>query len=268
MSSVDLKIIGITLATILAYMMVANVIPQVESEVPPDVAFGEEVSPEELVEVGEELYEGAGGCVACHAETPGARAPNLRTDYEGEGTIGARCADRIEGMDCKEYLHESLVLPTDHLVDDYSGIMPPADRTLSDPQIWSLVAYLESLGGEVTVTSDDIPEEADEEEGGEEAGAGEGGGGPEIAATEPEEIIREVCLQCHVLGEEGSDLGPPFDEVAARRSADEIRLAILDPPALVAEEYEDVAGLMPVDFGERLTAGQLEAVVSYLSELQ
>lgn len=268
MSVVDLKVVAVTLVTIGAYMMVANVIPQVESEVPPDVAFGAEVTPEELVEVGEQLYEGAGGCTACHAETPGARAPNLRTDYGGEGSIGARCGGRMPDMDCKEYLHFALVQPVDHLVDDYPGIMPPADRALTQPQIWSLVAYLQSLGGEVTVTGADIPDEA--EEGGEAgvaAGAGAGGGGPEVAATEPEAIVRELCFQCHTLGGEGTELGPPFEEVAANRSAEEIRLAILDPSAVVSEDYQDLAGLMPTDFGERLTAAQLESIVRYLSEL-
>jgi len=262
MSSVDLKIVAVTLITIAAYTVVANVIPQVESDVPPDVAFGADVTPEELVEVGQQLYQGAGGCVACHSESPGARAPNILTDYQGQGPIGVRCADRVPGLDCKEYLYQALVRPGDHMVGDYPPIMPPADRTLTQPQIWAMVAYLQSLGGEVTVTGADIPDEPDD------ADPAAPGPGAQITTTDPSELIRLECVQCHVYQGEGLDLGPDLDGIGALRSAQELRLAILDPPAVVTPGYEDFVGLMPTDFGRRLTAEQLEAVVSYLSELR
>ncbi len=265
MSAVDLKIVAVTLITIAAYTVVANVIPQVESDVPAEIAFGADVTPEELVEVGEELYAGGGGCLACHAETPGARAPNIRTDYQGEGPIGVRCADRVPGMDCKEYLYQALVRPTDHMVGDYPPIMPAADRTLTQPQIWAIVAYLQSLGGEVTVTAADIPDQPEE---GEAGAPGLAAAGPEVDSTDPEVLITELCLQCHVMAGEGLDLGPDFDGIGNLRSAEELRLAILDPPAVVSEGYEDMVGLMPPDFGRRMTAEQLEAVVTYLSQLR
>lgn len=265
MSAVDLKIVAVTLATIAAYTVVANVIPQVESDVPAEIAFGADVSPEELLEAGQELYEGGGGCLACHAETPGARAPNLLTDYQGEGPIGVRCDDRVPGMDCKEYLYEALVRPSDHMVGDYPPIMPAADRSLTQPQIWAIVAYLQSLGGEVTVTAADIPDQA---AGGEPGAMGLAAGGPEMDSTDPDVLVRELCLQCHLLAGEGLDLGPDFDGIGNRRSAEDLRLAILDPPAVVSEGYEEMVGLMPVDFGRRLTAEQLEAVVTYLSQLR
>jgi len=262
MASVDLKIVLVSAVTIAAYMVVANVIPQVESEVPPDVAFGADVTPEELVEVGQQLYEGAGGCLACHAETPGARGPNIRTDYRGQGPIGVRCEDRVPGLDCKEYLYQALVRPGDHVVDDYPLIMPPTDRTLTQPQVWALVAYLQSHGGEVTVTAADIPDEPDAAEAAPGAPAG-----PDVAGTTEEVIVRE-CLICHTMGGEGTELGPTFDGIGARRSAEELRLAILDPPAVVAEGYEDLVGAMPANFGARLTADQLEGMVRYLSGLR
>jgi mono/diheme cytochrome c family protein len=260
MSSVDLKILAVTLLTIGAYTVVANIIPQVQSDVPAQLAFGADVSPEELVSAGRQLYDGAGGCVACHAESPGARAPNLRTDYQGEGPIGARCGDRVPGLSCKEYLYQALVRPNDFNVGDYPPIMQPLDRTMTQAQIWALVAYLESNGGQVTVTGADIPEATGEE------APGPGAPGMQLATTDPVELIRELCVQCHVMGELGTDLGPGFDDIGARRSAQELRLAILDPPAVVTAGYEDFVGLMPVDFGRRLTAEQLEAMVTYLSQ--
>ena len=42
---------------------------------------------------------------------------------------------------------------------DYPPIMLPVDRTMNQQQIWALVAYLQSQGGEVTVTGADIPAE-------------------------------------------------------------------------------------------------------------
>lgn len=266
MSTVDLKILFVTLGTITVYMVVANVIPQVQSEVPPDVAFGADVTPEELVEVGEQLYEGAGGCTACHAESPGARGPNLRTDYQGEGVIGERCAGRVPGLDCKAYLYQALTEPAAHVVDDYPLIMPPVNRTLSEPQIWALVAYLQSHGGEVTVTASDIPQDGGQAEA--PAGGAGAAGGQVMAGSDPEEIVRRECLICHTLGGEGTELGPPFDDVGGRRSADEIRRAILDPTSVVAEGYEDLVGAMPANFGSRMTAEQLESIVRYLSGLR
>jgi mono/diheme cytochrome c family protein len=151
------------------------------------------------------------------------------------------------------------------MVGDYPPIMPAADRTLTQPQIWAIVAYLQSLGGEVTVTAADIP---DEPEAGEGAAAGVAAGGPELDSTDPEVLVRELCLQCHVMAGEGLDLGPDFDGIGNLRSPEELRLAILDPPAVVSEGYEDMVGLMPLDFGRRLTAEQLEVVVTYLSQLR
>jgi mono/diheme cytochrome c family protein len=264
MSSVDLKILLVTVGTIAAYMVVANIIPQVQSEVPPDVAFGADVSPEELVEVGQQLYEGAGGCLACHAESPGARGPNIRTDYRGQGPIGVRCADRVPGLDCKEYIHQALVRPGDHVVDDYPLIMPPVDRTMTQPQIWALVAYLQSQGGEVTVTAADIPDEPAADEGAPTGGAM---AGPQMAGT-PEEIIARECLICHTMGGQGTELGPTFDGIGARRSSEELRRAILDPPSVVSEGYESLVGAMPANFGGRMSADQLEAIVRYMSGLR
>ncbi|MCI0432935.1 MAG: cytochrome c, partial [Gemmatimonadetes bacterium] len=146
---VNLKVFGVVLATIAVYTLLANAIPQVQSEVPEELSFGAGVTAEQLVAAGDQLYQGAGGCTACHGL--GTRAPNLLTDEGGTGTIGSRCATRVSGKDCKAYLHESLTEPNAFVVGGYQPIMPDLRRTLSGAQIWALVAYLQSLGGEVTV---------------------------------------------------------------------------------------------------------------------
>ncbi len=263
MSSVDLKIVAVVMVTLAAYTMVASIIPQVESEVPLDIAFGAEVTPEELVAAGEIIYRGAGGCVACHAESPGARGPNLLTDYRGEGLIGERCGERVPGLDCKEYLYQALVRPNDHIVDDYPPIMPPSDRALSQPQIWAMVAFLEAAGGEVTVTAADIPDQAGAPP--PAAPPPPPGDGPRLA--DAPDVFRAQCVMCHQVGGEGGPIGPPMDGIGARLSEAELRVAILDPEAVIAEGYEDMAGIMPPNYGDILSDEELETLVRYLSGL-
>lgn len=266
MGSIDLKVGGVILATIGFYTLVANIIPQVQSEVPEVLAFGADVSADELVSAGEALFAGAGGCTACHSESAGARAPNLLTDYQGQGTIGARCGTRISGLSCKEYLHQALVMPTDHIVDQFPPIMMSLDRTMTQAQIWSVVAYLESNGGEVTVTGADIP--SDDEAAGDVAAGGVAAGGFEIASTDPTEITLALCVMCHQIGDEGIPMGPPLTQVGARLTPEEIRRAILDPQAEASAGYEPLVMMMPPNFGDRLSATQLEALVGYLSGMQ
>ena len=255
----NLKILGVVLGTLAAYTLLANAIPQVESEVPEELSFTGDVSPEQLIEAGEELFDGAGGCTACHGL--GTRAPNLLTGQGALGPIGARCGQRVAGEDCKAYLHRSLVDPGAYVVEGFQPIMPDMSRTMSDAQVWSMVAYLQSQGGEVTVTAADLQTAAPSGEAAAAAGAAAGAS----ATTDPQALIQEMqCVACHKLGAEGQEVGPPFDGIGSRRSADEIRAAILDPAASIAPGYEQFAGVMPPNFGSRLTAAQLEALVDFL----
>ena len=256
-----LKVGAVVLGTVGFYTLLANSIPQVESDVPKELSFTGDVTPEQLVEAGSELYQGAGGCVACHGL--GTRAPNLLTDEKGSGLIGARCANRVSGQDCKTYLHASLVKPGEFVVPGYQPIMPDMSRTLSPAQLWALVAYLESLGGTVTVSGSDIPSDAAAAE------TEAGGAAPAAAATaslEPKEIINgNACLSCHKLGAEGGPIGPAFDGMGARLSKDAIRRGILLPNADTAKGFEAMAGTMPTNFGTALNAAQLEALVNFLA---
>src|SRR5918992_2495733 len=151
----NLKVLLATLLVVGFYTGVAHIIPQLESEVPEALALTGNVSPEQLVAAGERIYNGAGGCTACHGL--GARAPNLLTDHAGQGAIGARCGTRQPGVSCKQYLHEAMIEPGKYLVPGFDNIMPDMRRQLPDDQIWAVIAFLESQGGEVTVTAADIP---------------------------------------------------------------------------------------------------------------
>ena len=261
MLGINLRIGAVVVGTIGLYTLIANAIPQIESEVPEELSFTGEVTPEQLIEAGQELYEGAGGCTACHGL--GTRAPNLLTGLGTEGPIGARCDGRVQGTSCKDYLYQSMIDPNTFVVEGFQPIMPDMRRTLSNEQIWALVAYLESQGGEVTVQAADIQATAEEAP----AGGAAPGAAPASATTDPAALLQEFgCIACHKLGDQGQVVGPPFDRVGARRDAAYLRESILDPAADVAAGYEQLAGVMPRDFGTRMTAAQLEAIVSFLSE--
>src|SRR5437016_7481682 len=149
MWATNLRIIGIVIGTLALYTLIANKIPQVQSEVPHALTLGANVTPEQLVTAGDQLYHGAGGCTACHGL--GTRAPNLLTDEKGQGPIGARCGKREPGKDCKAYLYESLDQPGAYVVEGYQPIMPVMTKQLSPAQVWSVIAFLESQGGTVDV---------------------------------------------------------------------------------------------------------------------
>jgi mono/diheme cytochrome c family protein len=261
MWATNLKILGVVLGTLALYTLIANKIPQVQSEVPRALTLGADVTPEQLAQAGEQVFTGIGGCTTCHGL--GTRAPNLLTDEKGQGPIGARCGKREPGKDCKAYLYESLTRPGAFVVSGYEPIMPDMTRTLSPQQIWAVIAYLESQGGAITVSASDIPAESP----GSRPGSA-GGGGPGIAggSSDPMAIVHAAgCIGCHKIGAEGAAVGPDLTHVGARLTAAGIREAILLPDAKVTKGFEKFAGIMPKTFGDQLTANQLEALIRFLA---
>jgi mono/diheme cytochrome c family protein len=264
MWGINLRIFGVVLGTLALYTLIANKIPQMQSEVPRALALGANVTPEQLVSAGDQLFHGAGGCTACHGL--GTRAPNLLTDEKGAGPIGARCAKRENGKDCKAYLYESLTRPGAFVVTGYEPIMPDLSRTLSPQQLWALVAFLESQGGTVDVSGSDIP--AANAASGAGSGAAGSPGASKIAdgSTDPMAIIHAAgCIACHKVGTEGATIGPDLNHVGSRLSSALIRESILTPDAKVARGFEKFKGIMPKTFGDQLSAAQLESLVQFLA---
>jgi len=255
----NLRILAVVLGTLGLYTLIANKIPQVQSDVPRALTLGANVTPEQLVSAGDQLYHGAGGCTACHGL--GTRAPNLLTDEKGQGPIGARCGKREAGKDCKAYLHESLASPRAYVVAGYEPIMPEMGRILSPQQLWALVAFLESNGGTVDVSASDIPSSTTSTTSTSSTpSAGISGG-----STDPMAIIRGAgCTGCHKINGEGGAIGPELTHVGSRLSANLIRESILTPDAKIAKGFEKFKGIMPKTFGNQLTAAQLEALVQFL----
>jgi mono/diheme cytochrome c family protein len=256
----NLKVLGLALVVVGFYTMVAHVIPQLESEIPESLDLSGDASPEALVAAGERVYQGAGGCGACHGL--GTQAPNLLTDHAGEGTIGARCGSREPGKDCKAYLWESLTQPAAYVVGGFGNIMPDMRRQLPEDQIWALVAFLQAQGGEVTVTGADLALSTP-------AASAAPAAPASSTTTDPRALLQEsTCLSCHAIDGAGPPIGPSFDGIGQRLTADGIRQAILDPAAEVTKGFEQFAGMMPRTFGQQLSAQQLEAIVQFLAARQ
>lgn len=259
----NLKIVILVAAVLGLYTLVANSIPQVQSDVPKAIDLGN-ATPEQLVVAGEQIFNGAGGCTTCHGL--GTRAPNLLTSEAGLGPIGARCGSRKPAMSCKDYLYESLTQPAAYVVPGYQPIMPDMRRNLPLDQVWAVIAFLESQGGTVDVTPEDVQSAQSAAPAG---GGGAAGAAPATASLDPQAIINaNGCLACHSLRGQGGAIAPRFDGIGTRLSKDDIRESILLPNAKIARGYEQVAGVMPQTFGQQLTAAQLEALVNFLSGLK
>ena len=253
----NLTIVLLVLGVLGLYTLVANSIPQMQSMVPQSIDLSGAVTSEQLVSAGEGVFNGAGGCTACHGL--GTRAPNLLTDEKGTGPIGARCGSRKPGMACKAYLYESLTAPAAYVVPGYQPIMQDQRRILPPDQIWAVIAFLENHGGTVDVTADDVHAALAAAPAAAAAPAGA------TASTDPRAIINaNGCLGCHKLGNEGGVVGPPFNGIGGRLTADYIRESILDPGAKMAKGFEAMKGVMPPTFGTALNAAQLESVVRFL----
>jgi cytochrome c2 len=249
----------------------ASLIPQLESPAPAALEISADLTGPELAALGLDVYESPeAGCTACHAQgREGLRGPDL-------AGIGAAAAGRVAGETAEVYLRQSIVDPCAHLIEGYDCIMPPTLlQTLGEAKVTALVAYMQSLGGEVTVKYT-----------GEETAAGsntgsEGSAGGVPGVTAHEILAGAGCGGCHALEESSPPgIGPGLAHLGADLSPEEIRQAILDPDAVVSTycPAKDEAGnattgacppgLMPKDYGQRLTAAQLETLVVYLSMLK
>lgn len=106
--------------------------------------------------------------------------------------------------------------------------------------------------------------------------AGCGGDGEEEAPPETppaEEAVSgeqlfadQGCGGCHTLAAAGTSgtTGPDLDEALRGQDQAFIRESIVDPNAMIADGFD--SGVMPQDFGERLSGEELDALVEYLEQ--
>lgn len=147
---VPIKILGLIVATTAFYTMVGQLVPQKEVQPPKETALKKEMSSDELVKAGKEIAEGKGLCSTCH--TVGKSGALRFPDLDG---IGARAASRRPGHSDVDYLAESIYDPNLFIVPGFNPGMPVINKPpigLSDQEILAVIAYLQSLGGKVSVT--------------------------------------------------------------------------------------------------------------------
>ena len=148
------KLLSFSLMVIWFYAFAASIVPETSTATfDPDIV---DRTPDAFTEIGEIIFNGKGKCNTCHTLDPSApksRCPDL-TD------IGTRAATRQPGMTAKEYFIESTYEPHKFLVPGYSNIMPPVWKppiSLTELEIETVIAFLQSQGGEVDVTEFEPP---------------------------------------------------------------------------------------------------------------
>jgi mono/diheme cytochrome c family protein len=145
-----LKMGALTVATTAFYTFVGQLVPQKEVLPPKEAELAKEMAPEEMVRAGREVMEGKGICFTCH--TVGKQGALRFPDLAG---IGASAGSRVPGLSDVEYLAQSLYDPNAFIVPGFAPGMPVVDKPpigLSDQEILVVIAYLQSLGGKVSVT--------------------------------------------------------------------------------------------------------------------
>lgn len=149
---VELKIGALTLATTAFYTVVGQLVPQKEVQPPQETALAKEMGPEELAAAGRQIMEGKGLCFTCH--TIGKSGALRFPDLQG---IAITAGTREPGVSALEYLAQSIYEPEAYIVPGFNPGMPVINKPpigLSDQEILAVIAYLQTLGGEVTVTLD------------------------------------------------------------------------------------------------------------------
>jgi mono/diheme cytochrome c family protein len=86
----------------------------------------------------------------------------------------------------------------------------------------------------------------------------------EEATEDSRQFILLGCSNCHTLADAGSGThtGPDLDNALRGKDADFVRESIVNPDAEVAQGFQP--GVMPGDYGERLSDEQLDGLVEYL----
>jgi cytochrome c oxidase subunit 2 len=102
-----------------------------------------------------------------------------------------------------------------------------------------------------------------------------GGGGGGGAAVNAKQLFTSgnaatgatACATCHTLADAGAkgQVGPDLDKVLKGKDAAFIKESILTPNKVIAPG--DQPGIMPPNFGDTLSAEQVDALVKYLSQV-
>lgn len=275
---VFLQVFLFNVALIAFFLYVGNSIPQTRKDPPKELELSADMSQEDFVKTGEQIFYGKGTCALCHPiGEHGERCPDL-------AGLGERADERVQEAAYKgtaengpEYIVESLHDPGVYVVDKYQPSMPALGRQLNDLEMVALVSFLQSLGGEVTVDGKTTFTKY----------RGGGAAAPASAAAPPaaapaaaveasgksgEELVQQWgCIACHKLDSPDKTVGPSLWDIGKRHDANYIRESILSPDAVLAEGFPK--GLMKATldgtgFYQKVALQDLNTMVDYLASLK
>ena len=145
-----LKIAVLVVATTSFYMYVGQMVPQKEVYPPQEIVLRSDLPPAEMAKTGREIMDGKGLCFTCH--TIGKKEGPFRfPDLEN---VAVRAKTRRPGYSDLDYFAETLYHPDAYIVPGFNPGMPVINKPpigLTDQEIIAVIAYLQSLGGKVTV---------------------------------------------------------------------------------------------------------------------
>jgi hypothetical protein len=133
------------------YGYVGQMVPQSQVLPPPtEIVIPADLTTEQMVPVGRQIMETKGLCFTCHTvgRTGALRFPDL-------AGVAGRAAERVPGLSDVEYFAQSMYEPDVFVVQGFNPGMPAINRPpigLTDQEILTVIAYLQSLGGTPTVT--------------------------------------------------------------------------------------------------------------------
>ena len=274
----SVNIVVLAVAATAFYTLVGQLVPQKEVPAPEVIEISKDISTEEMIEIGKGIAQGKGICLTCH--TIGRSGALRFPDLEG---IGTRAASRIPGLNGVQYLVQSLYEPDAYVVEGFNPGMPAINKApigLTNDEILTVIAYLQSLGGSPSVTM----ETRHAYNGGGEEGVSEAadasGEGPAAAALEMEmaalsgDSLFESygCAECHSTAPPAAGEAPPagsLHEVGTRLDHNAILATILDPdniPTLSEPKaQEKKAAMEAAGVYDKATLGEIQAIVEFLA---
>jgi mono/diheme cytochrome c family protein len=151
------KVVATACGLLIVFVYLSNWVPQMVSLPPQKVAFdpSQIETQADLVKAGQKIFFSKGQCALCHSLEPieSPRAPILRG-------VGLRRT--------REYLYETFTQPQAVIVKQYEQVGPakpfPAQMPvinkppvgLSAPELLAVIAFIQSLGGKVTVQPEEV----------------------------------------------------------------------------------------------------------------
>ena len=146
----SVRIAALVLATTAFYMYVGQLVPQKEVQPPQEIQIRTDLTTAEMVPVGRAIMDTKGLCFTCH--TIGKTGVLRFPDLEG---VAVRAQSRVAGLNDVEYFAQSMYAPELYIVPGFNPGMPVINKppiSLTDQEILTVIAYLQSLGGTPTVT--------------------------------------------------------------------------------------------------------------------